>query len=78
MTTSIVEQSDGTSYVVLTWETGEHQVVDVTDAYSREELAQIDVESFLGNVAFNYALLGSQCADDEKMPYQYEVEDAFI
>jgi hypothetical protein len=78
MTTSIVEQSDGTSYVVLTRESGEHQVVDVTDAYSREELAQIDVESFLGNVAFNYALLGSQCAADEEMMYQYEVEDTLI
>jgi hypothetical protein len=78
MATSIIEQSDGTSYVVLTGEAGEHQVVDVTDTYSREELAQIDVESFLGNVVFNYALLGSQCAADEEMTYQYEVEDAFI
>jgi hypothetical protein len=78
MTTSIIEQSDGTSYVVVTGETGEHQVVDVTEAFSREELAQIDVKSFLGNVAFDYALLGSQCAADEEMSYQHEVEDAFI
>ena len=78
MTTSIVEQSDGTSYVVLKWETGEQQVVDVTDAFSREELAQIDVKSFLNNVVYNYALLGSQCAADEEMTYRYEVEDAFI
>jgi hypothetical protein len=78
MTTSIVEQVDGTSYVVLTGANGEHRVVEVTDAYSREELAQIDVKSFLDNVAFNYALLGSQCAADEEMAYQYEVEDAFI
>jgi len=78
MTTSIIEQSDGTSYVVVTGDTGEHQVVDVTEAYSREELALIDVESFLGNVAFNYALLGKPDAADEKMPCKYDVEDAFI
>ena len=78
MTTSIVEQSDGTSYVVLTWETGERQVVDVTDAFSREELAQIDVKSFLNNVIFSYALLGSQCDANEEMTYRYEVDDAFI
>jgi len=78
MTTSIIEQSDGTSYVVVTSDSGEHQVVDVTDTYSREELAQIDVKTFLGNGVFNYALLGSQCAADEEMSYQHEVEDAFI
>jgi hypothetical protein len=78
MTTSIVEQSDGTSYVVLTSEAGEKQVVDVTEAYSREELAQIDVKSFLDNVVIDYALLGSQCASDEEMTYRYEVEDALI
>ena len=78
MTTSIVEQSDGTSYVVMTSETGEQQVVDVTDAYSRDELSQIDIKSFLSNGVFNYALLGSQCAADEEMSYRYEVEDAFV
>jgi hypothetical protein len=78
MTNSIFEQSDGTSYVVVTGETGEHQVVDVTEAYSREELAQIDVESFLGNVDFNYALLGKPDADDEEMSDNYDVEDEFI
>jgi hypothetical protein len=75
MTTSIFEQSDGTSYVVLTRETGEHQVVDVTEAYSREELAQIDVESFLGNVIFDYALLGNPDAADEVMPCEHDFED---
>lgn len=78
MTTSIFEQSDGTSYVVLTGETGEHQVVDVTEAYSREELAQIDVESFLCNVAFNYALLGKPDVSDEEIPSRYDAEDAFF
>ena len=78
MTTSIVVQSDGTSYVVMTSETGEQRVIDVTDAYSREELAQIDIKSFLNNGIFNYALLGSQCAADDEFVYQYEVEDAFI
>jgi hypothetical protein len=78
MTTSIVEQSDGTSYVVLTKETGEQQVVDVTEAYSREELAQIDVKSFLGNVVFSYALLGNPDAADRRMSCKYDVEDAFI
>lgn len=78
MTTSIIEQSDGTSYVVLTRETGEHLVVDVTEAYTREELAQIDVESFLGNVVFNYTLLGYPDAADEEMSHKYDVEDAFI
>ena len=65
MTTSIVEQSDGSSS-------------DVTVGYSREELAQIDIKSFLNNGIFNYALLGSQCAADDEFVYQYEVEDAFI
>ena len=78
MTNSIFEQSDGTSYVVVTGEAGAHQVVDVTEAYSREELARIDVESFLGNVAFNYALLGNPDAADAERSFQYEVEDAFI
>jgi len=78
MANSIFEQSDGTSYVVVTGETGEHQVVDVTEAYSREELAQIDVESFLGNVVFNYALLGNPDADDEEMSGKYDVEDEYI
>jgi hypothetical protein len=57
MTTSIVEQSDGTSYVVVTWETGELQVVDVTEAYSREELVRLDLKSFLGNASPNHSLL---------------------
>jgi hypothetical protein len=78
MTTSIFEQSDGTSYVVLTGETGEHQVVDVTEAYSREELAQIDVESFLGNVVFDYDLLGNPDAADEDMSCEYGFEDEYI
>jgi hypothetical protein len=78
MTTLIIEQSDGISYVVLTGETGEHQVIDVTEAFSREELAQIDVESFLGNVAFNYALLGKPDAADEEVPSRYDAEDAFF
>ena len=78
MTTSIIEQSDGTSYVVVTGDTGEHQVVDVTEAYSREELALIDVESFLGNVAFNYTLLGSPDAADEEMSGEYDVEGEYI
>ncbi len=78
MTTSIIEQSDGTSYVVVTWETGERQVIDVTEAYTREELAQIDVESFLCNVTFNYTLLGHPDAADEEMSHKYDVEDAFI
>ena len=78
MTTSIIEQSDGTSYVVVTGEAGAHQVVDVTEAYSREELARIDVKSFLGNVVFNYTLLGNPDATDEERSFQYEVEDAFI
>ena len=78
MTNSIFEQSDGTSYVVLTGETGEHQVVEVTEAYSREELAQIDVESFLGNVVFNYALLGDPDAGNEEMSCEYDVEDEYI
>lgn len=78
MTTSIIEQSDGTSYVVVTWESGEHQVIDVTEAYTREELAQIDVESFLCNVAFDYALLGSPDAADDEMSCRFDVEDAFI
>ena len=78
MTTSLIEQSDGTSYVVMTSDSGEQQIVDVTEAYSREELAQIDIKSFLNNGVFNYALLGSQCAADDEMSYQFEVEDAFI
>jgi hypothetical protein len=78
MTTSLIEQSDGTSYVVMMSETGERHVVDVTDAYSREELAQIDVKSFLGNVSFNYALLGKPDAAVEEMLNPRDVEDAFI
>ena len=78
MTNSIFEQSDGTSYVVVTGETGEHQVVDVSEAYSREELAQVDVESFLGDVVFNYALLGNPDAADEEMSGEYDVEDEYI
>ena len=78
MTNSIFEQSDGTSYVVVTGEIGEHQVVDVTEAYSREELAQIDVESFLGNVVFNYTLLGDPDADDTGVTDEYDVEDEYI
>ena len=78
MTNSIFEQSDGTSYVVVTGEAGEHKVVDVTEAYSREELARIDVESFLGNVAFNYALLGNPDAADEEMSGEYDVEGEYI
>jgi hypothetical protein len=78
MTNSIFEQSDGTSYVVVTGETGEHQVVDVTEAYSREDLAEIDVESFLGNVDFNYALLGDPDAAEDEISDNYDVEDEFI
>lgn len=78
MTTSIIEQSDGTSYVVVTGETGERQVVDVTEAYTRQELAQIDVESFLGNVVFSYTLLGNPDAADKRMSCKYDIEDAFI
>jgi hypothetical protein len=78
MSNSIFEQSDGTSYVVVTGEAGEHQVVDVTEAYSREELAQIDVKSFLGNVVFNYTLLGKPDAADEEMSCKYDVEDEYI
>jgi hypothetical protein len=78
MTTSIIEQSDGTAYVVVTWETGEHHVVDVTEAYTREELAHIDVKSFLGNVVFDYALLGNPDAADEEMSFRYDAEDEYI
>jgi hypothetical protein len=78
MTTSIIEQSDGTSYVVLAGEAGEHQVVDVTEAYSRDELAQIDVKSFLGNAVFKYTLLGNPDAAIKEIPYQYEVGDEYV
>jgi hypothetical protein len=78
MATSIIEQSDGTSYVVVKCESGELQVVDVTDAYSPEELALIDVESFLGNAVFDYTLLAGRVAADEEIPYQRDLEDAFI
>jgi hypothetical protein len=78
MATSIIEQSDGTSFVVVTGDAGEHQVVDVTEAYSREELAQIDVESFLGNVVFSDTLLGNPDAADKRMSCKYDVDDAFI
>jgi hypothetical protein len=78
MTTSIIELSDGTSYVVVTSESGQHQVVDVTEAYSREELAQIDVKSFLGNAAFKYTFLGNPDAANKEMSYRYEVGDEYI
>ncbi|MBU1424280.1 MAG: hypothetical protein KKH12_14870 [Gammaproteobacteria bacterium] len=78
MTNSIFEQSDGTSYVVVTGEAGEHQVVEATEAFSREELAQIDVESFLGNVVFNYTLLGDPDADGAEVSDEYDVEDEYI
>ena len=78
MTASLIEQSDGTSYVVVTGETGERRVVDVTEAYSREELAQIDIKSFLGNVVFNYTLLHNPDAADKRMSCKFDVEDAFI
>jgi hypothetical protein len=58
MINSIIEQSDGTSYVVVTSATGEHHVVEVTEAYSREELARIDLKSFLGNGAVSDTLWG--------------------
>ncbi|MBU1426267.1 MAG: hypothetical protein KKH12_13890 [Gammaproteobacteria bacterium] len=78
MTNSIFELPDGTSYVVVTADTGKHQVVDVTEAFSREELAQIDVESFLGNVVFNYALLGNPDAADREMPCRHDVGDDYF
>lgn len=78
MTTSIFEQSDGTSYVVVTGETGEYQVIDVTEAYTREELAQIDLKSFLGNAVFNYTLSGDPDAANKEMSYRYEVEDEYV
>lgn len=77
MTTSIFEHSDGISIVVVTWETGEHHIFDIIETGGREELDQIDLESFLGNVVFSYALLDNPIAADEEISDQYDIEDEF-
>ena len=46
MTASIIEHSDGTSFVVVTRQDGEHHVFDIMVTDSLEELGQTECESF--------------------------------
>lgn len=67
MTASIIEHSDGTSFVVVTRQDGEHHVFDIMVTDSLEELGQTECESFLHCVVFKYSLLGAPNADSEDL-----------
>lgn len=75
MAGTIIEQPDGTSYVVLTGEDEEQHVVNTMENDSREELGQIEYESFHHHAVFSYSLLGDPNSDDQEISDEYNYED---
>jgi hypothetical protein len=78
MTTSIIEQLDGTSIVLVTGQDGEHQIFDVMETDNLEDLGPIDYELFHGHAVFNYSLLGAPNADTAEVPDVLDSEDAYL
>jgi len=77
MIASIIEHSDGTSFVVVTGQDGEHHVFDIMETDSRDEPGQIEYESFHHHVVFNYSLLGDPDADAEEISDVYACVDEY-
>lgn len=75
MAASIIEHLDGTSSVVVPWETGDHHTFGLVETNATMELDQFDHEPFLCNMVFNYALLGAPNASDEKTPEELDSGD---
>lgn len=74
MTASIFEQSDGSSFVVVTRQDGEYNVFDIANTDNLLEPDQIECELFNHGV-FKYSLLGAPNADAEEISDVYNVED---
>ncbi len=77
MAASIIEHLDGTSSVVVPWETGDHHIVGLVETNTPMESDQFDHEPFLCNIVFNYALLGTPNAADEKTDEENDIEDGY-
>ena len=75
MTASIIEHSDGASFVVLTEQDGEHHAYEIMQTDDREEFGQIEHELLHCHVIFHYSLLGAPNADDEEIPDAYDGKD---
>ncbi len=75
MPTSIIEHSDGTTFVVVTEQDGEHHAYDIMQTDDREEFGQIEHETFHYRVIFHYSLLGAPNAHAEEVPDLYGHED---
>lgn len=77
MTGTIIEQSDGASYAVVTDQDGEQFVFNLIETESPEVLGQIEYESFCHSAVFKYSLLGDPNSEADEISDVYQCKDEY-